>query len=427
MFPIHAAQDHTSFMPHGMCYLWEPELLWLHVIADTLIGAAYFAIPPALLALVVRARREVPQGAAYAVRGLPHEWMFLAFGLFIVACGSTHFMAVWNVWHADYWLSGGVKVVTAAASIATAVALPPLIPRALKLVRDARESEVRWGQLERANEELLAIRDSLQGELDSASEDVRELTREVTARRRELERALEEAERARDEARAASQAKTDFLAVMSHELRTPLNGIMGYADLLEVGVEGDLNAGQQQQVERIRTGANHLLRIIDDILVFARSESTPRGIDRGRVQLPGILTEVADMLRPEAERKGVRMEVAADDVVINSDRELLLRIISNMVSNAVKFTDQGYVRVEARVAADELSVVVEDTGLGIAPDDWERIFDPFWQVDQSSTRRVGGTGLGLSIVRRLARQLGGDVTLDSTPGVGSRFTVRLPL
>ena len=428
MAPLLAMLDQSAFMPHGMCYLWEPDLLWLHVASDAAIGAAYFAIPPTLLALVVRARREVPVGAAYAVKGLPHEWMFLAFGLFIVACGSTHFLAVWNVWNADYWFSGTVKVMTALASIGTAIALPPLIPRALTLLRAARESEVRRTQLEAANAELQSIRDSLQQELESASnDDMRDLTSEVTARRREMERALDDARKARDEARAASQAKSDFMAVISHELRTPLNGIMGYADLLTMGVKGPINEGQQQHVARIRLGADHLLRIIDDILIFVRSETKPTEVREDRVRLSLLLDEIAGMLRPEAQLKGLGLEVTARDAVVTSDRERLLRIVGNLLSNAVKFTEEGSIRVDAGVEGDRLRVVVEDTGPGIAEEDLERVFDAFWQVDQSSTRRSGGTGLGLSIARRMARQLGGDVLVDSAPGRGSRFTLDVPV
>ncbi|HUG40365.1 MAG TPA: HAMP domain-containing sensor histidine kinase [Longimicrobiales bacterium] len=414
-------------MPHGMCYLWEPDLLWLHVVSDALIGGAYLAIPPALVVLVTRARKEVPRGAAYAVRGLPHEWMFLAFSLFIVACGTTHLLAVWNVWNADYWLSGGVKVVTALASIGTAVALPPLIPRALRLVRDARAAEVRRTELEAANEELSLIRDSLQRELESATDDMQQLASEVTARRRAMQRALEDAQEARDQARAASQAKTDFMAVISHELRTPLNGIMGYSDLLTVGVAGPLNEKQLEHVGRIRLGADHLLNIIDDILTFVRSDTAPTDVHADRVRLPNLLEEVAVMLRPEADRKGIALETDADDATVISDRERLLRILGNLVTNAVKFTDHGHVRVRARTQDGRLRVLVEDSGPGIAEQDHARVFDVFWQVDQSATRRVGGTGLGLSIARRLARQLGGDVTLESEIGQGSSFILDVPV
>ena len=425
---LQAVAEGSRFMPHGMCYLWEPELLWLHVVSDVLTGTAYFAIPPALLVLVIRARREVPQGAAYMARGLPLEWMFVAFSLFIVACGTTHFFGAWNVWHTDYWLAGGAKVVTAAASLGTALALPPLIPRALQLVRDARESEVRRIQLEHANEELRRVRDMLQVELESASVDIEAMATEVTRRRQEMERALEEARTARDEASAASQAKSDFLAVMSHELRTPLNAIIGYADLLDLGVKGALNDGQRVHLDRIRIGARHLLRIIDDILVFARSEAGATALERDPVKVPQLLDEVVGLLRPEAADKGIGLTLDADGATVITDRERLLRVVTNLVSNAVKFTDEGEVAVRAAVdEAHTLRITVTDTGPGIGPEDRERVFDPFWQVDQSSTRRTGGTGLGLSIARRLAREMGGDVSLTSTPGEGSRFTLVVPV
>lgn len=418
----------SRFMPHGMCYLWEPELLWTHVISDLLTGAAYYAIPPALLVLVVRARREVPKGAAYATRGLPLEWMFVAFGLFIIACGTTHFFAAWNVWNTSYWAAGGVKVVTAAASVATALALPPLIPRALRLIREARESEIRRVQLEAANEELRRVRDMLQTELQSASLDLHAMATEVTRRRQEMEKALEEARTARDEAAAASQAKTDFLAVMSHELRTPLNAIIGYTDLLGLGVKGPLTEGQELHLERIRIGARHLLRIIDDILVFSRSDVSPSPLEIEPVDLSELLDEVVGMLRPEARDKGIALDLRVDAAPVRTDRERLMRVVTNLVSNAVKFTDHGGVSVRATLEPENrLRVSVEDTGPGIAPEHRERIFDPFWQADQSNTRRAGGTGLGLSIARRLARQMGGDVSLDSTRGEGSRFIFRTPV
>lgn len=129
-------------MPHGMCYLWRPELLWTHVVSDAVIGLAYYAIPPALLVLVLRAR-AVARASGEPGAGLPYPWIFLAFGLFILACGTTHFMAVWTVWEPVYWLSGGVKAATAVVSAATAVALPPLIPKGVALLRSARLAEKR--------------------------------------------------------------------------------------------------------------------------------------------------------------------------------------------------------------------------------------------------------------------------------------------
>jgi signal transduction histidine kinase len=416
----------NEFMPHGMCYLWEPGLLWLHVISDVLTGLAYFAIPPMLVLLVLRARRIDPGGPEQVSRGLPHEWILLAFGLFIVACGSTHFFAAWNVWNADYWTAGGVKAITAVASVGTAVALPPLIPRILEVIRDARESSARRERLEAANAELRQVRDQLQADLKSATGDVRELTLEVQRRQREMERALEDAEAARDEAAAANQAKTDFLAVMSHELRTPLNAIAGYTDLLAQEVVGPVTDAQRTQLERVRVGVKHLTGVIDDILVFARRRPESRAIEPEPLQLRPWALELSAMVRTDAERKGLALLLDVEDDRVEVDRELLTRIVRNLLTNAVKFTDSG--RVRLRIRADHaLRVEVEDTGRGITAADQERIFDPFWQVERSLTRTAGGTGLGLSIARQSAETLGGELEVTSEVGRGSTFTLTVPL
>ncbi len=417
----------NDFMPHGMCFLWEPGLLWLHVGADIVTGLAYFAIPPTLLVLMLRARRAVPEGAPHLRRGLPHEWMLLAFGLFIIACGTTHFFAAWNVWNADYWTAGGVKGVTALASLGTAIALPPLVPRFLELIRDAREAAVHRERLEAANAELREVRDTLQRELQSATSDVRELTDEVARRQQAMNEAVRDAERARDEAAAANRAKTDFLAVMSHELRTPLNAILGYTELLERGTVGPVNDAQLDQLERIRVGTKHLTGVIDDILVFARQQPGRRTRKPERFGLRSWLEPVVDQVREEADRKGLTLEVHAPDIEVVTDRELLTRSVRNLVTNALKFTDRGGVSVRARAHGEALEVVVEDTGRGIAPEDQERIFDPFWQADPTHTRTAGGTGLGLSIVRQAAEELGGTVEVESRPGEGSRFVLTVPL
>ena len=136
------------FIPHGHCYLWVPSLVWLHVSSDSLIGLSYVAISLTLAYLAHRARRDIP-----------FQWIFLAFGLFIIACGATHLMEVWTLWHATYWLLGYVKIITAVASVATAVVLPPLVPKTLALIRDAKLSEERRVHLESVNRELETLRE----------------------------------------------------------------------------------------------------------------------------------------------------------------------------------------------------------------------------------------------------------------------------
>jgi PAS domain S-box-containing protein len=231
------------------------------------------------------------------------------------------------------------------------------------------------------------------------------------------------------EAIHANAAKGEFLAVMSHELRTPLNAIIGYADLLDVGVAGELNEAQREQLSRIRIGSKHLLRLIEEVLLFSRLEAGREEVHREPLDLGGLAREAAALVEPLAREKGLdfRVDVPAQPVQVETDGGKVHQIVLNLLSNAVKFTDEGEVSVSLAARDGDAVLQVRDTGIGIAPENLERIWDAFSQVEQAPTRRVGGTGLGLSVTRNLARLLGGDVVVDSAPGRGSAFTLRLPL
>jgi PAS domain S-box-containing protein len=227
----------------------------------------------------------------------------------------------------------------------------------------------------------------------------------------------------------ASQAKSDFLATMSHELRTPMNAIIGYADLLDAEVAGPLTGKQREQLGRITASSHHLLQLIDEILTFSRIEAGREEVRPERLDLAELVRHTALLVEPLAHAKGLAfpVEVPEEPVWMESDPGKLRQIVLNLLSNAVKFTDAGEVRLTARGRGDAVEIEVRDTGIGIPAEQAEKVFDPFWQVEQSPSRRVGGTGLGLSVTRHLARLLGGDVEVRSTLGEGSRFTARLPL
>jgi signal transduction histidine kinase len=231
------------------------------------------------------------------------------------------------------------------------------------------------------------------------------------------------------EAIHANAAKGEFLAVMSHELRTPLNAIIGYADLLDAGVAGDLNPAQREQLGRIRIGSKHLLRLIEEVLLFSRLEAGREEVLRERVDLAVLAREACALVEPLAKEKGLafRVDLAPEPVWVETDTGKVHQIVLNLLSNAVKFTDTGEVALTLDVDGGGAVLAVRDTGIGIAPENLERIWDAFSQVQQPPTRRVGGTGLGLSVTRNLARLLGGDVTVESEMGRGSTFTLRLPL
>jgi PAS domain S-box-containing protein len=231
-----------------------------------------------------------------------------------------------------------------------------------------------------------------------------------------------------ERARLANQAKSDFLAVMSHELRTPLTTVMGYTDLLLGGVSGALTDQARTYADRIKAAALHLLGLIEQILIYTRTEVGREQVQTERVFVDYVLRDAAALIEPVAAEKGLRFRCKTPEqpVYLDTDMVKLRQVLVNLLGNAVKFTDEGDVVLEARATDARVQFLVHDTGIGIAPEHIERVFDSFWQVDQSSTRRAGGTGLGLSVARRLARLLGGDVSVASSPGVGTTFTLTLP-
>ena len=226
---------------------------------------------------------------------------------------------------------------------------------------------------------------------------------------------------------AASEAKSAFLATMSHELRTPLNAIIGYQSLLTEGIDGPLNESQLAHLNRIRTSADHLRDLIDEVLTFSRVEAGKEIVRREPVSLRSIIDEALTMISPLAESKGLGLRAEADDTRLFTDGGKVRQILLNLLTNAIKFTDDGEIVIRSRLDGEKVMVSVTDTGIGIAAENLDRIFDPFWQVEQRSTRKVGGTGLGLSVSRSLARLVGGDVSVESELGKGSTFTLTLPV
>jgi signal transduction histidine kinase len=234
---------------------------------------------------------------------------------------------------------------------------------------------------------------------------------------------------AREAAEAANISKSNFLAVMSHELRTPLSAIIGYEELLADGITGPVNEAQKHQLSRMKASAQHLLHLIDQILAFSRVDAGREVVHLEDTEANALASDAASLVEPLAREKGLPLEVVPTGYTLPmlTDAGKVRQVLVNLLSNAVKFTPAGRVTLIVQHDGGTVRYVVRDTGIGVAPEHSDRIFDPFWQVEQPSTRRVGGTGLGLSVTRRLARLLGGDVSVDSRLGEGSAFTVTLPL
>jgi signal transduction histidine kinase len=231
------------------------------------------------------------------------------------------------------------------------------------------------------------------------------------------------------ELEAASRHKSEFLANMSHELRTPLNAILGFTELVLDGVYGPPPAKIAAQLERVQANGRHLLGLINDVLDLSKIEAGRLELELADFAPAEVVASVQSTTESLARAKGLAFRVRLPPRLprAHGDARRITQVLLNLVGNAIKFTEAGEVLVEVTADADGLELAVADTGPGIPLAEQARIFEEFHQVDSSSTRRQGGTGLGLAIARRIVELHGGSIGVESTPGRGSRFTVRLPL
>ena len=263
-------------------------------------------------------------------------------------------------------------------------------------------------------------------------EGLKQLTQTLSHNQSVLEQAKRELEVSRIQAEQANQAKSSFLAKMSHEIRTPLNAIIGMSYTLGLS---QLTADQREQLATIESASRSLLAQINDILDLSKIEAGEMILETVRFSLPQLIAELANLFGPDARKKGLvfTLPTAWDDfpAQLEGDGQKLQQMLVNLISNALKFTAQGYIAVGLSVVdrfEDRITLrfCVTDTGIGIAPEALPKLFQPFIQADASTTRKYGGSGLGLSLVRQLCEHMGGQVTVESTPGQGSSFCLELP-
>jgi signal transduction histidine kinase len=230
------------------------------------------------------------------------------------------------------------------------------------------------------------------------------------------------------EAQKANKSKSDFLANMSHELRTPLNGMLGFSELLLDGLYGPLPEKAIEVLNRIQKDGKHLLGLINDVLDISKIEAGQLTLSLSDYSLANVIEAVIASTESLARTKGIEVKaaIAASLPIGYGDERRLMQVLLNLVGNAIKFTDVGFVEIRAAAVDDHFRIAVQDTGPGIPIADQARIFEDFQQVDNSSTREKGGTGLGLAISRRLIEAHGGQITLDSRPGAGATFVIILP-
>jgi len=420
------------FMPHAHCYLFNRQLMMLHGGSDMLIGLSYVSISLTLIWLVFRVRRE-----------LPFHWMMLAFATFIIACGITHFMEVWTLQaeHPRYWLSGEIKLLTAIASLITALLLPPLVPKIRALMLSSRLSIERKDSLEKAYFELNQIYkkamvgvpapepgadDKSSGEPsadpDGFPRDLALMARQVTLHAEELERAKQQAE-------DANHAKDNFLAVLSHELRTPLTPALASANYLE-SVNNLTQEEMREALALIRRNIELEARLVDDLLDVTRISTGKLEVYLSTVNLHETIQHAVDMCRSLALNKRIELvvQLEAAEHYIRGDGARMAQVFWNILLNAVKFTPaEGSVTVStSNPVPGSVRITITDTGIGIEPGMISRIFEPFEQGETTISRRFGGVGLGLSIARALVHAHSGEISVSSDgKDKGATFAIDL--
>jgi signal transduction histidine kinase/ActR/RegA family two-component response regulator len=291
-------------------------------------------------------------------------------------------------------------------------------------------------------EETLKSRRALFGEtaaaveaIDEAAVNVAEmyerlqsLMQEMNARDVKLADTLASLRAARESAEAANVSKSQFLTSMSHELRTPLNAIIGYSEILMEEAEADSRDSDIADIQRVLTAARQLLHLINDILDLSKIEAGRMDVAAAEFDVRALVSEAAATVRPNVEKNNSTLKVEVSEGVgaASTDAFKLNQCLLNLLSNAAKFTQGGEIKVTARREDGWIEIAVADTGIGMSNEQVGRLFNAFVQADASTARRYGGTGLGLALTRRIMQMLGGDVTVDSSPGEGSVFTLRFP-
>lgn len=285
-------------------------------------------------------------------------------------------------------------------------------------------------ELIRETEDLYDVLALRMEELDESMERIKEANFLLEEKVRERTKKLTQANR---KLRELNKLKSQFLANISHELRTPLNAIMGFTSLLREGIYGEVIPKQKRILERIHTNAEHLLRLINDLLDLSRIEAGKMSLEVEEVNLEKLVQGALSLIEPQLKKKKLKftLSIEPDLPLMRADPAKVKQILFNLLENSVKFTPEGEIFLGVKKTKKEgkefVKITVKDTGIGIAQKELKNIFQEFHQVDGSSTRRFGGTGLGLSIVKKLTKLMGGNIKVKSEIGKGSTFKVYLPV
>lgn len=380
--------DTSDFPARWKCGRWTAGQGWLHILSDLGVWSAYLAIPLVLGFFIFR-RKD-----------LPFRRIFLLFGAFIFACGTTHLMEAIIFWWPAYRLAGLIKFITAIISWTTVFALIPTVPRVLAM----RSPE----SLERE----IAARKQAEASLHQANSVLEQRVQERTT-----------------ELIQSNRNKDEFLATLAHELRNPLAPIRNSLEILK-RAEGRSDIIEQARSTMERQMAQ-MVRLVDDLLDINRISRNKIELQKQTIDLVSILQNAVEICQPLIQSRGHEVTVALppEPILLNADPVRITQVFSNLLNNACKFTaSNGRIEISASREGAEVRVMVKDNGIGIPPDMLSKVFEIFMQVNNSLEREHSGLGIGLTIVQRIVEMHGGSVTAHSEgQGAGSEFVVRLPV
>jgi len=398
------------FDPSGFPARWEcgsgwadtPWLGWLHILSDLGVWSAYLAIPLVLVYFLLR-RKD-----------LPFRKIFLLFGAFILACGTTHLMEAIIFWWPVYRLAALIKLLTAVVSWATVISLFRVVPGVLTM-RTPEELEREIAARKLAEDTLQRVNTKLEQRVLERTAELTKAVEKLT----EAERALKDADHRKDE----------FLATLSHELRNPLTPLRNSLELIKrANGNADLIEQSRSTMER---QLSHMVRLVDDLLDVNRITRNRLELRRDRVELASIIQHAVEACRSMAESANHELDISLppEPIYLNADSVRLAQVFSNLLFNACKYTERGgHIWLTVERQGSDAVVIVRDTGVGIPPDMLPKVFEMFTQLARTLERSQGGLGVGLTLVKRLIEMHDGTVTAHSQgQGQGSEFVVRLPI
>jgi len=410
----------TGFMPHGHCYLWKPTILGMHVISDMAIFLSYSAIPFAIV-WFVRQRKD-----------LPFSWVFVLFGIFIIACGFTHLLAVVTVWQPVYWLTGLVKVITAIASVLTAIVLFPLLPKALALPSPA--------MLQAANDELttqIAERMRIEKEIINKNAELKAINDTLNVTLEHLKQTQEQLI-----AKEKMASLGGLVAGVAHELNTPLGiGVTAASylsdqtnELIELNKNKQLQQSNfNQYLAMIKNSSDMILdnlhrasTLISNFKKIAIDEASE---EKETLIIKNNLEDALIILRPNLDQDGHKTTInCSNELRINSYSGSLMQVFTHLITNSLLHGFEGIEGGEITIDINEVEdsqilIKYHDNGRGISAEDQGKIFDPFF----TTKRNQGGAGLGLHVIYNIICQnMGGSISVDSTQTEGTTFLIQLP-